>query len=161
MITIHQLAEGFALNQRLITMQSAGLSHADSLIQTPYNINCLNWVLGHLAVNRDRVLSTIGEESLLSEGEFDRYKTESDPIKEDGEDVIKLERLLEILTEGQDKINQGFSKLTETQLSSLIQVGERQIQLGERLHGFYFHDTYHTGQTDMLRQIAGTNDKII
>jgi uncharacterized damage-inducible protein DinB len=142
-------------------MQSAGLSHADSLIQTPYNINCLNWVLGHLAVNRDRVLSTIGEESLLSEGEFDRYKTESDPIKEDGEDVIKLERLLEILTEGQDKINQGFSKLTETQLSSLIQVGERQIQLGERLHGFYFHDTYHTGQTDMLRQIAGTNDKII
>jgi uncharacterized damage-inducible protein DinB len=150
MITIHQLAEGFALNQ-----------HADSLIQTPYNINCLNWVLGHLAVNRDRVLSTIGEESLLSEGEFDRYKTESDPIKEDGEDVIKLERLLEILTEGQDKINQGFSKLTETQLSSLIQVGERQIQLGERLHGFYFHDTYHTGQTDMLRQIAGTNDKII
>jgi uncharacterized damage-inducible protein DinB len=118
-------------------------------------------VLGHLAVNRDRVLSTIGEESLLSAGEFDRYKTESDPIKEDGEDVIKLERLLEILTEGQDKINQGFSKLTETQLSSLIQVGERQIQLGERLHGFYFHDTYHTGQTDMLRQIAGTNDKII
>jgi len=161
MITIDQLAEGFALNLRLMMMQSAGISHAESLIQTPYNINCLNWVLGHLAVNRDRVLLTIGEDPLLSEGEFDRYKTESDPIKEDGEDVIKLERLLEILTDGQERINSGFSQLTEARLFSLIQVGERQIQLGERLHGFYFHDTYHTGQTDLLRQIAGTNDKIV
>jgi uncharacterized damage-inducible protein DinB len=118
-------------------------------------------VLGHLAVNRDRVLLTIGKDPLLSEGEFDRYKTESNPIIEDAEDVIKLERLLEILTDGQERINSGFSQLTEAQLSSLIQVGERQIQLGERLHGFYFHDTYHTGQTDLLRQIAGTNDKII
>jgi uncharacterized damage-inducible protein DinB len=161
MITLDQLAEGFALNLRLMMMQSAGLSHAESLIQTPYNINCLNWVLGHIAVNRDRVLRTIGEDPLLSEDEFNRYKTESDPIIEDGEDVIKLERLLEILTDGQERINRGFSQLTEAQLSSLIQVGERQIQLGERLHGFYFHDTYHTGQTDLLRQIAGTNDKVV
>lgn len=161
MITIDQLAEGFALNLRLMMMQSAGISHAESLIQTPYNINCLNWVLGHLAVNRDRVLLTIGEDPLLSEDEFDRYKTESDPIKEDGEDVVKLDRLLEVLTDGQEMINTGFSQLTEARLFGLIQVGERQIQLGERLHGFYFHDTYHTGQTDLLRQIAGTNDKIV
>ena len=161
MITLDQLAEGFALNMRLMMMQSAGLSHAESLIQAPYNINCLNWVLGHLAVNRDRVLRTIGVDPLLSEDEFNRYKTESDPIIEDGEDVIKLERLLEILTDGQERINRGFSQLTEAQLSSLIQVGERQIQLGERLHGFYFTDTYHTVQTDLLRQIAGTNDKVV
>lgn len=161
MITIDQLAEGFALNLRLMMMQSAGLSHAESLIQTPNNINCLNWVLGHLAVNRDRVLRTIGENPLLSEDEFDRYKTESNPIVADGEDIIKLERLLEILADGQEMINTAFSQLTETQLSSLIQVGERKMQLGERLHGFYFHDTYHTGQTDLLRQIAGTNDKIV
>jgi len=27
--------------------------------------------------------------------------------------------------------------------------------------GFYFHDTYHTGQTDLLRQVAGKHDKVI
>ena len=53
MITKKQLAEGYALNLRLIEMQTAGLSHSDSLIQTPYNINCLNWELGHIAVGRD------------------------------------------------------------------------------------------------------------
>lgn len=161
MITIDHLADRFALNVRLLKMQCEGLSHAESLVQTPYNINCLNWVLGHIAVSRDRVLRLVGEGHLLTEAQANRYKSESDPIKEDGEDVIKLERLLEILAEGQERINNGFSKLSEEQLSELIQLGERQVTLGVRLHGFYFHDTYHTGQTDLLRQVAGTNDKII
>jgi hypothetical protein len=77
MITKDQLAEGCALNLRLIEMQTAGLSHADSLIQTPYTINCLNLVLGHFAVGRDSVLQLVGEETLLSGTEINRYKTDS------------------------------------------------------------------------------------
>jgi uncharacterized damage-inducible protein DinB len=161
MITKDQLAEGYALNLRIIKLQTAGLSHADSLIQTPYNINCLNWVLGHIVVGRDRVLRLIGAEPLLNEVETERYKTDSDPITEDGPEIINLERLLEILSTGQERIEVGFSQLSDTQLSELIEVGERQVPLAVRLLGFYFHDTYHTGQTDLLRQIAGTNDKII
>ena len=52
MITPQKLIDGFGLNLRLIKLQTEGLSHADSLIQTPYNINCLNWVVGHITVNR-------------------------------------------------------------------------------------------------------------
>ena len=33
--------------------------------------------------------------------------------------------------------------------------------LGARLHFQYFHDTYHTGQTELLRQVTGVGDKII
>ena len=161
MITKEQLAEGYALNLRLIQMQSKGLSHADSLTQTPYNINCLNWVLGHIAVGRDSVMRLVGEEPLLSETEAERYRSESDPITGEAEDVLPLERLLEILTLGQERINAGFARLTDLELNREIRVGERQVQLGTRLHGFYFHDTYHTGQTDLLRQIAGANDKVI
>jgi len=161
MIRKDQLAEGYALNLRLIEMQTAGLNHADSLIQTPYNINCLNWVLGHIAVGRDSVLRLIGEETLLNEEETNCYKTDSDPITGDGEHVVQLERLLNILAIGQVRINSGFARLTGDELSREVQVGDRQVPLGVRLHGFYFHDTYHTGQTDLLRQIAGTNDKII
>lgn len=161
MITREQLAEGYALNLRLIQMQCKGLSHADSLAQTPYNINSLNWVLGHIAVGRDSVMRLVGEEPLLSETETERYRTESDPITGEADDVIPLERLLEILTLGQERINAGFARLTDLDLNREIRVGERQVQLGTRLHGFYFHDTYHTGQTDLLRQIAGANDKVI
>ncbi len=161
MITKEQLADGFGLNIRLIKRQTDGWSHADSLVQTPYNINCLNWVLGHIAVNRDSVMRLIGGEPLLSEAEKLRYKTESDPITGDGPDVLHLDKLLEILTTGQTRIEAALNNLSEAELSEEIQVGERMMPLGTRLYGFYFHDTYHTGQTDLLRQIAGTNDKLI
>ena len=161
MITRDQLAEGYALNLRLIQMQSKGLSHTDSLTQTPYNINCLNWVLGHIAVGRDSVLCLVGEEPLLSETETRRYRTESDPITGEADDIIPIERLLEILTLGHERINVGFARLTDVELTREMRVGERQVQLGIRLHGFYFHDTYHTGQTDLLRQVSGANDKVI
>lgn len=161
MITKAQLVDGFALNTRLIQLQSKGLSHADSLTQTPYNINCMNWVLGHIAVNRDNVMRLIGVEPLLSEEESSRYKSESNPVKEDGPDILPLERLVEILTIGQERIAAAFEALDENQLQEEIQVGERMMPLGTRLYGFYFHDTYHTGQTDLLRQVAGTNDKIV
>ena len=161
MITKEQLAEGFGLNIRLIKLQTAGLSHADSLIQTPYKINCMNWVLGHIAVSRDNVMRLIEAEPLLSETETLRYKTESDPIIEDGADIIQLEKLLEVLTSGQARIETALDALSEADLSDEIQVGERMMPLGNRLHGFYFHDTYHTGQTDLLRQIAGANDKVV
>jgi len=161
MITKEQLAEGFGLNIRLIKLQTAGLSHADSLIQTPYKINCMNWVLGHIAVNRDNLMRLIEAEPLLSETETQRYKSESDPIIEDGADIMQLEKLLEVLTTGQTRIAAALDALSEADLSDEIQVGERMMPLGTRLHGFYFHDTYHTGQTDLLRQIAGANDKVV
>ena len=161
MITNEQLIDGFSLNLRLIKLQTAGLSHADSLIQTPYNINCMNWVLGHIAVNRDNVMRLIGAEPLLREAEIKRYKTESDPVINDGPDVMRLERLLEVLTSGQTRIEAALDALSEADLQDEIQMGERMMPLGTRLHGFYFHDTYHTGQTDLLRQIAGANDKVV
>ena len=110
-------------------------------------------MLGHIAVSRDSVLRLVGEDLLLSEAETSRYKTESNPITENGVDVIRLDRLLEILADGQERINAGFARLTDEELTKEIQVGERQVQLATRLHGFYFHDTYHTGQTDLLRQV--------
>ena len=161
MITNFQLIDGFSLNLRLIKLHTAGLSHADSLIQTPYNINCLNWVLGHIAVSRDSVMRLIGAEPLLNEVGTLRYKSESTPITEDGPDILPLEQLLEILATGQTSIEAALEGLSETDLMKEIEVGERMMPLGTRLHGFYFHDTYHTGQIDLLRQISGANDKVI
>lgn len=161
MITKEALGEAYAGNLRLIKLQTEGLSNADSLVQTPYNINSLNWVVGHIAVNRDNILRLLGSEPMLSEAETARYKRESDPIKSDGEDVIALERLLEILERGGEKITEELAALDKAELDREIMVGERKVTLGARLYFYYFHDTYHTGQIDLLRQVAGANDKII
>ena len=161
MITNQQLIDGFSLNTRLIQLQTDGLSHADSLVQTPYKINCMNWVLGHIAVNRDNVLRLIGRQVLLSEEQRLRYKTESEAIVEDGPDVLQLEKLIEILSTGQLRLEEAIKELSEMDLLEQIQVGDGMMLLGTRLYGFYFHDTYHTGQTELLRQIAGADDKVV
>ena len=161
MITPQQLIDGFGLNLRLILMQTDGLSHADCLIQTDFNINSMNWVLGHLAVNRDNVLSLLGQTQLLSEARSERYRRGSEPVEQDGEDVIPLEELLEILQLGQELLSNAISRMTPEDLEHEIQVGEQTQTLAQRLFGFYFHDTYHTGQTDLLRQVAGKADQVI
>lgn len=161
MITKEKLAESYAVNLRLIQMQSEDLSHADSLVQTPYNINSLNWVLGHIAVNRDNVLKLLDQEPLLTEAQTARYRRESEPVVGDSQDVIQLEILLDILARGQEILSRTIAGLADDDLERQVQVGENMVSLGTRLFGFYFHDTYHTGQTDLLRQVAGTDDKII
>ena len=161
MITPKQLAESYALNTHIVQLQTDGLTHDESLIQTPYNINSLNWVLGHIAVNRDRVLKLLGENTLLSEAETARYRSESEPIRADGEGVIPLERLLEIINQGQGSISQTLGELKPEALEINVKVDGDDKPLGSRLFGLYFHDTYHTGQTDLLRQVSGKNDKII
>lgn len=161
MITLDQLADALDLNLRLIQMQADGLTHSDSLLQTPYNVNSLNWILGHLAVNQDRILVLIGQEPLLSGSQTSRYETESAPIRADEEGIIKLEGLLDILTRGRALISEALPSLTPDDLALEIQIGERSTTVAQRLFGLYFHDTYHTGQTELLRQVAGKNDKIV
>ena len=57
------------------------MTHQDSLLQVP-GVNCLNWVLGHIADSRDRVLRLLGEAPLSARGP--RVRRESDPVAADG-----------------------------------------------------------------------------
>lgn len=161
MISAEQLAQSFTLNLRIIGYQTEGLGHEDSLVQTDYNINSMNWVLGHLAVNRDQVLQTLGWEPLLSEGQTERYRSGSEPVTGPEEGLMSLQDLRHVLGMGQERIALGFERLTEADWNKEIQSGEHTITVAQHLFGLYFHDTYHTGQLEMLRQVAGTNDKVI
>ena len=107
------------------------------------------------------MLRLIRGESELSDLAHQRYITGSDPIKQDGEGVIHLEHLLELLNESQARIGDAAGKLSAEDLEKEIQVGDTKMPVINRIFGFYFHDTYHTGQTDLLRQFAGMNDNIV
>lgn len=161
MLTNQQLIDSFALNLRVIKLQTEGLTHEASLIQAPYNINCLNWVIGHILEGRDRLLMTLGAEPLMSETERKRYARESEPVREDGHGVIRLERMLQMLEQGQERLAAALASIPPEDWQKDIQIGQHQMSLSQRVHFIYFHDTYHVGQTDMLRQLAGKNDKVI
>lgn len=159
MLTAQDLSKAFTRNVWIVVAQSEGLSHEDSLLQTPH-VNCLNWVLGHLAEGRDQVLALLGEPPVLG-AEGERYRRESDPIKGEGPGVVPLDRLLAVLKEGQERIAAALSGLSGEALAEERCSGERVQPLGTLLYFAYFHDTYHTGQTELLRALAGKTDKVI
>ena len=139
-----------------------GLTHEDSLTQSPYNVNCFNWVVGHIITSRNALFRNIGGEALWStEDGLERYRRESDPIKEDGEGVWQLPDLLTALQKTQDKIEQRLGVATQEYLDEEIEVEGRSASRNARILFAYFHDSYHTGQTDLLRQMSGKSDKII
>lgn len=53
--------------------------------------------------------------------------------------------------------NAAFEAMTLEDLNVL----RDERTLGERVLGLYFHETYHTGQTEILRQLAGVDDRVI
>jgi hypothetical protein len=160
MIDARQLAKAFRRNTAIIGMQVAGLSHEDSLIQTAYNINCLNWTIGHILVNRERTIETAGGEPLFA-GELARYLRESEPITEDGLGVLRLEELAAGIEASQDKLSGLLNDMSDEAFATEADLDGRMVSVARRIHFDYFHDTYHTGQTEILRQVAGTNDAII
>ena len=162
MITPQILSDAFENNIEIVKMQTAGLTQADSLVQLPFRSNCLNWVLGHLLSNRRTILKLLGDEQTIDEALIARYDYGSEPIIADGEGVLTLEQLLALLDKAQAQIARLLEAIMDEQLARpLLPFGTRERTLGEWLFFFYFHDCYHVGQTEILRQAAGKNDKII
>jgi uncharacterized damage-inducible protein DinB len=160
MISQKDLAKAFARNTNIIKSQAKDLTQADSLIQPPFRGNCLNWVLGHLVSNHDDILEILGEPRLYK-GQLERYQRESDPLTREDEGTIQLEKLVEWYESGQVKISEWLENADDAALSCEVISGERKSTVAQRVFFYYFHETYHVGQTELLRQLAGKNDKVI
>ncbi len=162
MISPTHLADAYARNVNIIKMQTEGLSQADSLLQLPFRANCMNWVVGHIVTNRHNVLKLLDGAHPVEAGRVERYRRESKPVTGPEAGVLPLAELLALLEQAQAQL---AARLADIQASALEQpvafFGNRSMSVAEWLLFFYFHDTYHTGQTEILRQAAGKDDKII
>jgi hypothetical protein len=161
MITPQELAGAFKRNLGIIMNQTKGLDHADSLLQPPVRGNCLNWVLGHILDNRNTVLQHLGQPPILSPEQAGRYGYNSEPVCADGNDILKLEELLTLLQTSQASIELGLESITPEALAAEVKSFMGTVSRGYFLFFLYFHETYHLGQTELLRQLAGTDDKIM
>ena len=161
MITTTDIIAGLERNLGIVKAQTQGLSHADSLLQLPFRGNCLNWVLGHIADNRNTMLVLLGEEAILGEAHARRYGYGSDPVCGDTGDILTLEQLLMVLEQGQSALTARLQKTTEEELAREVQSFLGTTTLGQLIFFLNWHESYHTGQTEALRQLAGKDDKVI
>ena len=159
-LTADQLAKAYARNLWILQRQSEGLSNDESFLQPSMRGNCLNWIVGHLAVHRDYVLDLLGQQKLLDDRATARYKRDSAPITGPDPEALPLSALLAALAQGQEQIASALPALSADDLAREVTFG-RAMPLGEALFFLYFHDTYRTGQAEPLRQLAGKDDQVL
>ncbi|NOK63434.1 MAG: DinB family protein [Chloroflexi bacterium AL-W] len=154
-----RLAYYFGTTHWVIQKQLDGITHDESVLQLPFRGNCLNWVLGHILESRQEVLELLGRAPIMTGAERAWYGFGSEPVT-NGEQCVRLERLLEILEESQQQILASLEAMSDDDLQVIVDA-EKQQTLEERLSFLQFHETYHTGQLEPLRQLAGKNDSVI
>lgn len=162
MLTVQKLIERYAHNIEIVKAQTAGLTHADSLVQLPFRANCMNWIIGHLVANRYSVLKLLGVDVSHEWQAIKRYAYDSEPVTGEGPGVIPLGDLLEILAQAQKRIERRTAEMSADEFSQpAAPYGDHYMPLDEWILFYLFHDSYHLGQTEIMRQAAGKNDKII
>jgi len=145
--------------QWIIERQTEGLTHADSLLQLPFRANCMNWVLGHLLIYRDKALELLNETPILNEGQVQLYQRGSEALT-DGAAALPLDTLLAALTQSHERLVAALGNVAPGRLEAIAD-DENRRTLGERIEFMHWHETYHVGQLEILRQLAGVNDAII
>ncbi len=159
MIDASDLVGAFARNASVVKAQTEGLTNADGLIQFPHG-NCLNWVIGHIVEGRDGVLELLGEPRAAGAA-VERYQRGSEPVAGEEEVVLPLTQLLELLDQSQAHIEVALGRMDLIKLARRSEADARGRSIGQRIFFLYFHETYHVGQTELFRQLAGKDDKLI
>ncbi|MGC4107412.1 MAG: DinB family protein [Thermomicrobiales bacterium] len=152
--------ESLGRNQHVLGRQVAGLTHADSLLQPQPRGNCLNWVVGHMAASREKMLSVIGEETVFGPDALAHYVRGSEPILADGDGVLPLADLLSGFDAQQDRLARAIAAASPEALAQ-PSPGMEGMSVIEELQFHAWHETYHLGQTDLLRQLSGVDDCVI
>ena len=153
------------LNHWIIERQLDGLTHDDTLLALPFRGNRLNWVLGHLAEHRDWMLRALDLKTLMPAQEAMRYRRGSDPLTDD-HDAVQLDTLMGYLQRSKECLISKLSEVSTDFLSEKPDTGllletQRERTRLQRLQGLIWHETYHVGQLEFLRQLAGTDDAVL
>lgn len=147
------LAQAFSANHWLIHRLIDNLNHADSILQPPYEGNCLNWVLGHIIVSRNRVLGLLGAEKVWDDDVVKLYDTGSAPITADGQG-LPFKELVEVLDTAQARIAASLETFPVEELNRVVETSRGVRPIGKHINGLSWHETYHLGQLELLAAMA-------
>jgi uncharacterized damage-inducible protein DinB len=154
MLTAENLITSYARNIMFTKQMTEGFTHADSLVQPPAPGNCINWVIGHIVAYRNRILTILGEPTVLNEQTASRYVRDSKPVLSDEPGIGKFEDLIQALEVSQAHLATGMRKLTPEQAAIGLTFGQFTMSKAEWMLFLLRHEAYHTGQLELLQEVV-------
>lgn len=138
----------FQFNNRVVHMNLDDITHDESLISPASGGNSLNWVVGHMLVSRDDIFESIGMPRLCAAEIQKNYERGSMNITPDK--AIEIKELIRLFDESQKPLVDKISELDFTGKEDNLR----------NLTFLAFHESYHCGQTGILRRTAGKEGAI-
>jgi hypothetical protein len=145
------------LSNRLLEMNTADISHEESLTIPPRGGSCLNQVVGHLTRTRNMALGSMGQKSPYPMDDFDPYddRTGVPFSRENALPFDELKRRFKAMQEPLIRVIKGMSPEVMASPPPRKITGAPDETVGSSLATFVFHELYHVGQTGVLRRVAG------
>ena len=147
----------FENNHEMIQMHVKDITQAESMLQLPFEGNCLNWVVGHILDTYSICLEWLGEPVIRSEAEARTYGYGSEPLT----DIAKAYDLIDMLKRldlASNQIMVNLANLTPAEMEREIEIWRGKVSLIEALFFMQWHASYHTGQLEQLRELTGKKD---
>jgi uncharacterized damage-inducible protein DinB len=162
MITIQDYIRLLNSNAEIIKLQTAGLTMTDMLAQPANGGNCMLWVLGHLTDNLNEILAVVGGTSPENMMDLSRFARGSQPITGYEADLPTPEQLLAAYDQLHDAVISRLGETDEAYFDEEIELwpGSKATR-GWYAYFFSFHHSYHIGQLELLRNLAGHTEKLI
>jgi uncharacterized damage-inducible protein DinB len=141
----------------VVRVNTAGITHEESLAQPQPDGNCLNFVVGHLVNVYDKVMPLLGQEPVLGDA-VARYERGA-PALRDAAEAMPLSDLLAAFDTQSERFIAGVATLTPEALERPMPGPDSGGELTETLRSLLgtilYHQAYHSGQTGVLRRIIG------
>lgn len=140
-----ELKQLFSAVNGSLKLNLADITHEDSIKQIG-NCNSINWIVGHIVIIRNDILSKFNKELSINNALVAMYKRGS-LMMTDMSKAERLENLIKLFDESQKKIEEIICK-------------EYNDELMEQLTIYGYHDGYHIGQLGIMRKLIGKEGAI-
>jgi len=157
MITKEDFKILFETWEWIVDVQTQGLSYQDLLLQPQPGGNCMLWVLGHMVESMKDLVIELGGSEPQGFDIYKRFERTSEPVLKDEPGLPDLGRFKQDYAALSALAIQALENQTDDYFRQPGWSGTK----GATVLFFSFHMSYHAGQLEVLRNLAGKTDKVI
>ena len=144
------IVSDYKFHTMLIHRYVDDVSHQESILQLPFEHNCMNWILGHIVTNRSHVLETIDVSHAWQEEVRALYHMETPAITTQSK-AVNFDKLVEYLDESVELIESALEKMSDEQLEKKHSNYRGEKSRYEHLTSFHWHEAFHIGQLEVVK----------
>lgn len=148
--TAQDIIAAYSLHTRLIHRFTEGITHAESVLQPPFEHNCMNWILGHIVANRSHVLESLALEHAWQDPVRGLYHQDTPPVTPEGPS-IPLPELIAYLDESKTMLENTLTKASDDWLQENHSNYRGENTRRGHIISFHWHESFHLGQLEILR----------